>query len=56
MNPSFGAYLSKARESLDGAQSELVNGRFNNAGNRAYYTVYQATVAALIVAGIRRAA
>jgi uncharacterized protein (UPF0332 family) len=55
MNHSFEPYLSKARESLAGAQSELVNGRLNNAANRAYYAVFQAAVAALIHAGIRRA-
>jgi uncharacterized protein (UPF0332 family) len=54
MNPSFEPYLAKARESLFGAQSELANSRFNNAGNRAYYSAFQAAVAALIHAGVRR--
>ena len=54
MNSYVGPYLDKAIESLAGAQSELANGRVNNAGNRAYYAVYQAAVAALIHAGVRR--
>lgn len=36
--------LDKARESLEGAESELVNERYNNATNRAYYACYQAAV------------
>ena len=40
------AFLSKARESLEGATSELVNGRYNNAANRAYYACFQAAIAA----------
>lgn len=47
------AFLSKARESLEGATSELVNGRYNNAANRAYYACFQAAIAALDLAGIR---
>ena len=54
MNQARDAYLSKARESLTGAHSELLNGRLNNAANRAYYAVFQAAVAALIHAGIGR--
>ena len=47
------AYLRKAIESLAGAQSELANGRFNNAANRAYYAAFQAVIAALLDDGIR---
>lgn len=47
------AFLSKARESLDGAASELANGRYNNCANRCYYACFQAAVAALDLAGIR---
>jgi uncharacterized protein (UPF0332 family) len=43
-----GGFLSKARESLQGALSESANGRYNNAANRAYYAAYQAAVAALV--------
>ncbi|HSH81138.1 MAG TPA: HEPN domain-containing protein, partial [Herpetosiphonaceae bacterium] len=46
-------FLSKARESLEGATSELVNGRYNNAANRAYYACFQAAIAALDLAGIQ---
>jgi len=45
-------YLSKARECLFGAESELANGRFNNATNRAYYAAYNAAIVALIRAGM----
>ena len=45
-------YLHKAQESLAGAQSEFVNGRYNNAANRAYYACFQAAVQALRDAGI----
>lgn len=47
------AFLAKARESLAGASSELINGRYNNVANRAYYAVFQAAVVALDRAGIR---
>ncbi|HET8626123.1 MAG TPA: HEPN domain-containing protein [Thermomicrobiales bacterium] len=47
------AFLRKAEESLAGAASELTNGRYNNAANRAYYACFQAAVAALDLAGIR---
>lgn len=48
-------YLAKAAESLTGAESELANGRFNNAANRTYYTALQAAIAALLRASIRPA-
>src|SRR5438045_34618 len=43
-------YLEKAEESLAGAESELVNGRYNNVSNRAYYACFQAAISALIKA------
>lgn len=46
-------YLSTALESLAGAQNELVNRRYNNVANRAYYASFQAAIAALQAAGIR---
>ena len=46
-------FLRKARESLDGAESEATDGRFNNCANRCYYACYQAAVAALMQAGVR---
>jgi uncharacterized protein (UPF0332 family) len=46
-------YWLKATESLAGAESELSNGRFNNAVNRAYYAVFQAAISALLLEGVR---
>jgi len=46
-------FLEKAEESLAGAESEFVNGRFNNCSNRCYYAVFQAAISALAAAGIR---
>jgi uncharacterized protein (UPF0332 family) len=46
-------FLAKARESLAGAESEFVNSRFNNCGNRCYYACLQAARAALEKAGIK---
>ena len=46
-------YLEKAEESIAGAKSELVNGRYNNCANRAYCACFQAAVHALRAAGIR---
>ena len=51
-NQSVDSYLRKVDESLSGAESEYVNGRFNNCANRAYYACFQAAVAALVRAGI----
>ena len=47
-------FLTKAEESLTGADSERANGRYNNCANRCYYACFQAAVAALIRAGIRQ--
>lgn len=48
------AYMTKARESLAGAESEFVHERFNNCANRAYYAAFQAAISALLRDGIRR--
>lgn len=48
-------YLEKAAESLAGAESEYVNGRFNNSANRCYYACFQAAIAALLRVGLRPA-
>jgi uncharacterized protein (UPF0332 family) len=54
VNEQVEPYLSKARECLAGAHSELANGRYNNAANRAYYAAYNAAIVALIRAGVTR--
>jgi uncharacterized protein (UPF0332 family) len=46
-------FLDKAQESLAGAQSEFVNGRYNNCANRCYYACFQAALYALEQAGIQ---
>ena len=46
-------FLDKAREALAGAESEFVNGRYNNCANRCYYAAFQAAIHALQRAGIR---
>ena len=45
-------YLAKADESLRGAQSEVNQGRYNNAASRCYYACFQAAIAALQQANI----
>lgn len=40
-------YLEKAAESLEGAESEFINHRYDNAANRSYYACFQAAIAAL---------
>ncbi|MBI4334070.1 MAG: HEPN domain-containing protein [Chloroflexi bacterium] len=45
-------FLAKAEESLAGAESEFVNGRYNNCANRSYYACFQAAVAALSSQGV----
>jgi uncharacterized protein (UPF0332 family) len=47
------AFLIRARESLLGADSEFVNGRYSNVANRAYYACFQSAIAALVLADIR---
>lgn len=46
-------YLSKAQESLEGADSELANRRFNNCASRCYYACFQAAIVALLREGIQ---
>ena len=53
MDESGVSYLAKARESLEGSESELANGRYNNAANRSYYACFQAAIHGLAEAGIR---
>lgn len=45
--------MEKAEESLDGAESEFANGRYNNCANRCYYACFQAAIAALQRAGFQ---
>lgn len=52
-SPALAAVFAlKAFESLAGAESEYVNGRFDNCANRCYYACFQAAVAALARHGI----
>lgn len=46
-------FFIKADECLAGAESEYVNGRYNNCANRCYYACFQAAIAALMQAGIQ---
>ena len=46
-------YLVKATESLQTAESEFVNGRYNSCANRCYYACFQAGIAAILREGIR---
>jgi uncharacterized protein (UPF0332 family) len=52
MGESRYIYLTKAQESLAGAQSEAEQERYNNSANRSYYACFQAAIAALQHAGI----
>ncbi len=53
MNAPPHPFLTKARESLAGAQSEFANSRYNNCANRCYYACFQAAIHALQQAGIQ---
>jgi uncharacterized protein (UPF0332 family) len=53
---AFDPYLSKAKEALAGAESELAAGRYNNAAGRAYYAAFQAAISALIRESLIRTA
>ena len=44
--------LAKADESLAGAESEFINGRYDNCANRSYYACFQAAIFALMRAGV----
>lgn len=46
-------FLLKARQSLEGAESEFSSGRYDNSANRCYYATFQAAIAALQLAGIQ---
>src|ERR1700752_2684484 len=46
-------FLDKALASLAGAESEAANARDDNCANRAYYACFQASVSALLNAGIQ---
>lgn len=45
--------LKMAEEALEGARSEMKNGRFLNAANRAYYAVFHVASAALMAVDIQ---
>ncbi len=49
------AFLTKAQESLAGAQREYASHGYNNCANRSYYAVFQAAIHALQTAGIQPA-
>ena len=53
MEQDITIYLAKATESLQTAESEFVNGRYNSCANRCYYACFQAAIAALLREGIR---
>src|SRR3954453_2279489 len=52
MSTATDIYLTKAHESLAGAESEFANGRYNNCANRCYYACFQAAIASLNRAGV----
>src|ERR1044071_9783154 len=53
MEQDITIYLAKATESLQTAESEFANGRYNSCANRCYYACFQAAIAALLREGIR---
>ena len=53
MEQDIPIYLAKAAESLQTAESEFANGRYNSCANRCYYACFQAAIAALLAEGIR---
>jgi uncharacterized protein (UPF0332 family) len=55
MEQDISIYVAKATESLQTAESEFVNGRYNSCANRCYYACFQAAIAALLREGIRPA-
>ena len=46
-------FIDKAIAALEGAESELRAGRYENVANRCYYACFQAAVAALEAEGVR---
>ena len=53
MEQDITIYLVKATESIQTAESEFVNGRYNSCANRCYYACFQAAIAALLSEDIR---
>jgi uncharacterized protein (UPF0332 family) len=53
MEQDITIYLIKATESIQTAESEFANGRYNSCANRCYYACFQAAIAALLSEGIR---
>lgn len=53
MEDDIAIYVAKASESLQTAESEFVNGRYNSCANRCYYACFLAAIAALLREGIR---
>ena len=53
MEQDITIYLAKAAESLQTAESEFANGRYNSCANRCYYACFQAAIAALLREDIR---
>jgi uncharacterized protein (UPF0332 family) len=53
MDQDITIYLAKAVESLQTAESEFANGRYNSCANRCYYACFQAAIGALLAEGIR---
>jgi uncharacterized protein (UPF0332 family) len=53
MDNDAAAYLAKAAESLETAESEFDSGRYNSCANRCYYACFQAAIAALTREGIQ---
>lgn len=47
------AFLAKATQNLEAAESDYAVGRYDACANRAYYSCFQAAIAALLVEGIR---
>lgn len=44
-------YAAKARESLASAEADFAAGRYNSCARGAYYALFQAAIAALLLAG-----
>ena len=44
-------YLAKAHESLESAEADLAAGRYNSCVRGSYYALFQAAIAALLLAG-----
>src|SRR3989441_2474073 len=53
MEQDITIYLVKATESIQTAESEFANGRYNSCANRCYYACFQAAIAAILAEGIR---